>query len=164
MGLIVRWLLLLLLMVAPCVLMAQEGPEPIPSPIASPESAPENAPEKPPSKLELPEWRSKAETNVASSGAKVVQGLGVCLASLFILLHVYKKLTGATTQAQRGRLKVIERVPLVGKNVLVLVEVDGKAIAFAVGPDQVTVVHEQSEGMFAENLVLPPEKGDEPTV
>lgn len=142
-------------MFAPQLLQAQEIPEPSPTIMTTPDPSP--PPAKTPPKLELPEWRSKSDVNVASSGAKVVQALGICLASLFILLHLYKKLTGTVAPGQRGRVKVIERVPLLGKNVLVLLEVDGKAIVCAVGPDQVTLIHEQSDGVFTDNLVIPDE-------
>jgi len=145
-------------MFAPQLLQAQDLPEPTPTLITTPPPEPSPGPAKTPAKLELPEWRSKSDVNVASSGAKVVQALGICLACLFILLHLYKKLTGTTASGQRGRVKVIERVPLVGKNVLVLLEVDGKALVCAVGPDRVTLLHEQSEGMFGENLVIPDEE------
>lgn len=85
-------------------------------------------------------WRTKPETNVAESGSRMAQGLGLCLALLFGGAHLYKRFGGPRAGGSPRRLRVVERLPLSAKTSLLLVECDGSPVLCSVGPDRVTVV------------------------
>lgn len=97
--------------------------------------------ETPATSTTLKPWRPDA---LEPSGTPFLmfKGLGVCLAVLLIGAWIVKKTGLAKPRTGSGRIKILERCPLSTKSSIVLLEIEGKSILVAVGPEQVTLLSE----------------------
>lgn len=70
---------------------------------------------------------------------RMVQGLGLCLAVFLVGVKIYKRYSKHPPIARSRRMKILERLPLAGKNALILAEVDGRSILVTLG-EQISVM------------------------
>ncbi len=86
------------------------------------------------------------EDNLGNSALRLVQGLGICLGALGILIFTLRKKIKGNFQFSSKRMRVLERMPLTSKTTLLLVQMDSKTIMLAVGGEKVSFA--DNEGTF----------------
>lgn len=78
--------------------------------------------------------------DMTSSMIRMLGGFLFCLGLFAAGIHLYKKFFLRTSGAVQRRLRIVERLPISQKNSLLLVELDGREVLLATGPDAPTVL------------------------
>jgi flagellar biogenesis protein FliO len=82
-------------------------------------------------------------------------GFLFCLGLFAAGIHLYKRFFLRANGTVQRRLRVIERLPITQKNSLLLVELDGREVLLATGPDAPTVLvpHPKRDVSFEDSLL-----------
>jgi flagellar biogenesis protein FliO len=99
-------------------------------------------------------FAAQGESSLASSSARMIGGLFLCLGVFAFGVRMFKKYTSGPQVASRRRIEVRERVQLSSKSSLLLVAVDNREFLVARGSETVQIVPNQSGAaeLFAESL------------
>ena len=84
-----------------------------------------------------PSWRTE-EQSLSGAGMSMVKSLVLCIGIFLVGAAIYRKFALKGSISAGRRIKIMERTPLSSRTFLSIVEVDGKTVLLACGPDRVS--------------------------
>jgi flagellar biogenesis protein FliO len=101
--------------------------------------------------------------DMTGSMIRMLGGFLFCLGLFGAGIHFYKRYFMQSGGKIERRLKILERLPISTKNALLLVELDGRELLLATGPDspKLLAAHSKRELSFDDTLLDAAAIGDE---
>ncbi len=101
--------------------------------------------------------------DMTGSMVRMLGGFLFCLGLFGAGIHVYKRYFMQSCGKVERRLKILERLPVSAKNSLILLELDGRELLLATGPDspKMLISFSKSEVSFDDTLLDEAVIGDE---
>ena len=99
-------------------------------------------------------FQTKDEVDLKLGLVKSAKGIAICVAILFLILYLIKKLPGANISNQnKKRIKIVERVFINSKSSILLIDFDGEDILCGVTPENITFFKKESKKIsFEESM------------
>jgi flagellar biogenesis protein FliO len=101
--------------------------------------------------------------DMTGSMVRMLGGFLFCLGLFGAGIHVYKRYFMQSSGKVERRLRILERLPVSAKNSLLLVELDGRELLLATGPDspKMLISRSKREASFDDTLLDATMIGDE---
>lgn len=100
-------------------------------------------------------WKTEKEGSVTQVGWSMVKSLAVCLGIFLIGVAIYRRFWGKNIGHTARRMRVVERMLIGQRTFINIVEVDGKELLMASGPEHVSFMeslNSSSNATFSESL------------
>ena len=78
------------------------------------------------------------ESPLSSNGVRMIAGLALCVGVFLIGAWLVRRASGKIKPMNTRSMRVVERMPVTSKTALMLIEVDGRRVMLAAGPDKVS--------------------------